>query len=399
MNTVNDAGPAQDSHWRSLRQNRYVLNSLRTLPWRGTCKFQFEYEKPFNPIFDRCDRVAGHMMQTKWVKRGTFLPMRCDMCGDRLNRFHLNGCGCHCGFDVCDKCLCSIREFQKTEDFTGGKLVCLDAKNKIQAAEHLAEIKSMCPSNEVFVYTCRSGDIHKEGIQCDLIRFKGDNGQDCVGYFTNVTVESRNRLTVQCVKPDPLSYDDCYYGRVQADNFIESWEYVYPDLRKHHENKILKQQRTMKRHETMRREEELRIKCEETKRQDKLIRQEERRLYKEERRLNRVHIPTGYDDKKKWDENIEYDDDETYSIYNSIGAEKTHTLHEIKQAIKAKLLKVHPDKGGDTQYFLEVQRKSKLLTNNNLRKRYDRQGDWLRFEGGKNVDPDFDCEMSNPYAV
>ena len=236
-NSNNDAGPPNDSHWWGWRQNRYLVDSLRTPYWRGSCKFKCNYELPFNPELNFHEQIAGHMMQTKWVKHVSLMPSGCDMCHtDCVFRGSrgINGCGCHCGFDVCDTCLHKIREFQQTAEFTNGTAMrltrndktILDEQNKIHIAENSAKIESMCPHNEIFVDRGEWGDVDK--AKCDLIKFTDDLGHERFGFFLHLVDKHRPRPTV--------FYRTSTGGNnilVRAENFLNSWEYVYPDLRKH----------------------------------------------------------------------------------------------------------------------------------------------------------------------
>lgn len=229
MHADNDAGPPNDSHWWGWRQNRYLLDSLRTPLWCRSCKFKCSYELPFNPDLNFCEVIDGHQMQTEWFKHVSFMPMQCDRCHDRHKYFRLNGCGCHCGYDMCDDCMDVVRDFQKSAEFIDGRAMRLDDENKIHAKENSANIKRMCPHNEIFVYRGEVADIHEEGVKCDLIKFEDDSGNERVGFFVGLVSEDANWPVVRCRRSSDLHM----YDNVQADTFLESWQYVFPDLRKH----------------------------------------------------------------------------------------------------------------------------------------------------------------------
>lgn len=61
--------------------------------------------------------------------------------------------------------------------------------------------------------------------------------------------------------------------------------------------------------------------------------------------------------------------------YSTLGVNKDASKDEIKKAHRKRVSKSHPDKGGDREEFLAVQRSYEILSNDQQRKRYDETGD------------------------
>src|SRR6185369_18011010 len=57
--------------------------------------------------------------------------------------------------------------------------------------------------------------------------------------------------------------------------------------------------------------------------------------------------------------------------YEALGVDKNATHEEIKKAHRRKVRKNHPDKGGDPEKFMLVQRAYEILSNEEKRRRYD----------------------------
>lgn len=57
--------------------------------------------------------------------------------------------------------------------------------------------------------------------------------------------------------------------------------------------------------------------------------------------------------------------------YEALGVDKNATPEEIKKAHRRKARKNHPDKGGDPEKFMLVQRAYEILSNEEKRRRYD----------------------------
>jgi len=114
---------------------------------------------------------------------------------------------------------------------------------------------------------------------------------------------------------------------------------------------------------------------------------------------NIVHIDS-YDEARFRDEHLTSRDPVTHSLYHTLGLERNATPDEINKAYKTKALKTHPDKpGGTSDTFKEVKRASRVLMDVDTRRKYDAQGDWVRFKGTAIESPRFKSMMSNPYFV
>lgn len=61
--------------------------------------------------------------------------------------------------------------------------------------------------------------------------------------------------------------------------------------------------------------------------------------------------------------------------YATLGVKKDASKDEIKRAHHKRVSKSHPDKGGNKEEFLAVQRSYEILSNDEQRKRYDETGD------------------------
>jgi DnaJ family protein A protein 2 len=82
--------------------------------------------------------------------------------------------------------------------------------------------------------------------------------------------------------------------------------------------------------------------------------------------------------------NGEVDNKEFYDI---IGIPQTASQDEIKKAYRKKVIKAHPDKGGDPEEFKKLQAAYEILSNPEKKELYDKYGiDGIR-EGGGGMDP------------
>lgn len=61
--------------------------------------------------------------------------------------------------------------------------------------------------------------------------------------------------------------------------------------------------------------------------------------------------------------------------YATLGVKKNASKDEIKKAHRKRVSKSHPDKGGNREEFLAVQRSYEILSDDQQRKRYDETGD------------------------
>ena len=62
------------------------------------------------------------------------------------------------------------------------------------------------------------------------------------------------------------------------------------------------------------------------------------------------------------------------SPYETLGVDKTASAEDIKKAHRKKVAKTHPDKGGNKEEFLAVQRSYEILSDDERRKCYDETG-------------------------
>ena len=73
-------------------------------------------------------------------------------------------------------------------------------------------------------------------------------------------------------------------------------------------------------------------------------------------------------------------------FYDIIGVDQKATQEDIKKAYRKKVVKAHPDKGGDVEEFKKLQAAYEVLSNPEKRELYDRYGiEGVRGEG--DVDP------------
>jgi len=83
--------------------------------------------------------------------------------------------------------------------------------------------------------------------------------------------------------------------------------------------------------------------------------------------------------------NGEVDNKEFYDI---IGVPQDASSDDIKKAYRKKVIKAHPDKGGDVEEFKKLQAAYEVLSNPEKREIYDKYGiDGLRDNGGSGMDP------------
>jgi len=66
---------------------------------------------------------------------------------------------------------------------------------------------------------------------------------------------------------------------------------------------------------------------------------------------------------------------DTSRFYDLLGVTKDATPAEIKKAYHKQAMRLHPDKGGDPDDFKELQRAFEVLSDEELRKRYDHTGE------------------------
>ncbi|CAJ1402341.1 unnamed protein product, partial [Effrenium voratum] len=69
-------------------------------------------------------------------------------------------------------------------------------------------------------------------------------------------------------------------------------------------------------------------------------------------------------------------------FYELLGVSKDATSAEIKKAYHRQAMRLHPDKGGDPDAFKELQRAFEVLSDEHLRRRYDRGGEEALEESG-----------------
>jgi len=83
--------------------------------------------------------------------------------------------------------------------------------------------------------------------------------------------------------------------------------------------------------------------------------------------------------------NGEVDNKEFYEI---IGVPQDASADDIKKAYRKKVIKAHPDKGGDVEEFKKLQAAYEVLSNPEKRELYDKYGiDGIRGDGGAGMDP------------
>jgi DnaJ family protein A protein 2 len=80
-------------------------------------------------------------------------------------------------------------------------------------------------------------------------------------------------------------------------------------------------------------------------------------------------------------------DVDTEKYYNILGVKKDATSDEIKKAFRKLALKMHPDRGGDTEKFQELNKAHEVLSDPEKRKLYDRFGE-EGLQGGGGGGPD-----------
>jgi DnaJ family protein A protein 2 len=84
-------------------------------------------------------------------------------------------------------------------------------------------------------------------------------------------------------------------------------------------------------------------------------------------------------------DNGEVDNKEFYEI---LGVPQEASTDEIKKAYRKKVMKAHPDKGGDPEEFKRLQAAYEILSNQEKRELYDKYGiDGIREGGGGGMDP------------
>lgn len=69
-------------------------------------------------------------------------------------------------------------------------------------------------------------------------------------------------------------------------------------------------------------------------------------------------------------------------FYELLGVQKNATTDEIKKAFRKLALKMHPDRGGDTEKFQELNRAYEVLSDPEKRELYDNYGEEGLKEGG-----------------
>jgi len=74
---------------------------------------------------------------------------------------------------------------------------------------------------------------------------------------------------------------------------------------------------------------------------------------------------------------------DTTKLYETLGIEKSADAKEIKKAYRKLAVKHHPDKGGDEQKFKEISAAYEVLSDAEVREKYDKYGlEGLESEGG-----------------
>ena len=75
-------------------------------------------------------------------------------------------------------------------------------------------------------------------------------------------------------------------------------------------------------------------------------------------------------------------DVDTKKYYDLLGVSKTASQDEIKKAFRKLALKMHPDRGGDTEKFQELNKAYEVLSDAEKREIYDNYGEEGLREGG-----------------
>jgi DnaJ family protein A protein 2 len=73
---------------------------------------------------------------------------------------------------------------------------------------------------------------------------------------------------------------------------------------------------------------------------------------------------------------------DTTKLYETLGVDKSATAQEIKKAYRKLAVKHHPDKGGDEHYFKEINAAYEILSDSEMRTKYDKYGLEGLEEGG-----------------
>lgn len=68
----------------------------------------------------------------------------------------------------------------------------------------------------------------------------------------------------------------------------------------------------------------------------------------------------------------EKQDVDTKKLYEVIGVESNASIDDIKKTYKKKVIKMHPDKGGDPEKFKEFQEAYEVLSNPEKKEVYDK---------------------------
>jgi DnaJ family protein A protein 2 len=75
-------------------------------------------------------------------------------------------------------------------------------------------------------------------------------------------------------------------------------------------------------------------------------------------------------------------------FYEILGVEQNASQDEVKKAYRKKVIKAHPDKGGDPEDFKKLQAAYEVISSPEKREIYDKYGiDGLREDGGSGMDP------------
>ena len=73
---------------------------------------------------------------------------------------------------------------------------------------------------------------------------------------------------------------------------------------------------------------------------------------------------------------------DTTKLYETLGIEKSSSAAQIKKAYRKKALRMHPDKGGDPEEFKKLHADYDVLSDEDIRKIYDKHGLEGLGEGG-----------------